>query len=247
VQASHWDLDRVLYAIQLLSETAYRIRSSDVPRILLESALLKLSRWEDWMTLQEILRILQRGAGPVDDAGRKAAAAAPRSAPGGPSRPSRGGRAPARGRSAPASGEPANPRRADAADSAPARLTIEGIRERWADVGAAVRKRGKLSVGNFLGEGKPSRYEDGVLHVAYPEKKKFIAKHLAKDEIRKLLDACTREVLGASIRITPEFARDEPAAPGTEGEPGGAPRPETDPAVKKVIDLFNGRIVGRED
>ena len=81
----------------------------------------------------------------------------------------------------------------------------------------------------------------------YPDTKRFISRHLENEEVRKLLAAAFREVLGEPLKMDAVFRGEEPSL-FEEPDPSPAPeRAEGDPEVKKVIDLFNGRVVGREE
>jgi DNA polymerase-3 subunit gamma/tau len=265
-EARGWDLDRLLYMIQVLDSAAYRMRTSEHPRVLLEAALLKLSRGEAWKSLREILGLLEGGALPdrPSDSGagrspsaRRAGRSSGASGPGrsGPSIQDGRGGGPRTGAPAGSDADRGGPRSTEDAgkgrprSSSPEVRSIEEVRERWPGVVDAIRRGGKVSVAAFLAEGEPARLAGDELHVTFAGKKRFIARHVETDEIRKLLADAFREGLGRSLRLVSEFQTDDPPLfAGSDGEPApGTARDESDPAVKKVLDLFEGRIVGREE
>ena len=60
-QAKNWSLDALLAGLEILSSTRARLRTSNHGRVLVEMALVRLSRLEELVSLTQLAQALARG------------------------------------------------------------------------------------------------------------------------------------------------------------------------------------------
>jgi len=147
-------------------------------------------------------------------------------------------------------GEPAGGSGAAASDrpgdaDASVELTLDSVRERFDRLLETVRRSGRPSISAFLAGGEVAAVEGRAVTLTFPATKRFVARQFEFPDTRKILDSSTEEVFGVRLTLVPRFVATEGEA-GEAEEPSRSSRP-TDPSVKQVLDLFDGRIVGRED
>lgn len=146
--------------------------------------------------------------------------------------------------SEPVASEPESP--PERPEPAAADLSREAIEEKWDAFLAAVQRRGRPSIAAFVRGGKLGACAGTTVELVFPPTKRFVAKQFELADTKKVLDASSEEVFGVKLRLTPSFtgaddkSEPEDAAPRRQRGP-------LDPNIKRVMDLFEGRIVGREE
>jgi len=249
-------LDVAVGRLQVLHETALKLRSSPHPRLAVELALVKLARMEDPRALGEALAYLKSIEGKLPlRAAVPGAPAPPRAAvaPPAPSAPQPPGPSELRSASAHAAGSAPSP--AAAADA----FDFARLRALWDQVVIECRER-LPQIAAFLSKGRlRGGREAGVFTLAVDSE--FSLKQLREPRRSRELEALVREVTGVPWRMGLELdlALAEvrsPAPAGVEARPppgGGNGRPaasrtapaslKDDPLVQKSAEIFRGKIL----
>jgi DNA polymerase-3 subunit gamma/tau len=232
-QAAGLTLEALLYSIQLTLEAKRRIKEGANPRIVLEVALVKMSRSADLVTLSEALR------GTVVAA---PAPAAPAAAPAAP--------APAAAEAEPAADadEPvplAAPAPAPAPAFAGVPTSLDEAQGAWPRVVATVKEKSVLAA-TLLREGRVTKFSADEIGFAMPPQfKDFHVKQLESPKNKVVIDAALQAVFGRKVglKITLESG-------GASGPAAAAKKPAdttADPGVKKILEAFGGsKVVGIE-
>jgi DNA polymerase-3 subunit gamma/tau len=224
--ASRWSLDSILAALQILSDARGRLRGSPNPRLVVELALCRVARLEDFAELGELIGRLNAGEGDGDAA------------------------APPKKKSDRLAPEPSPPVATKSESSAPAPrsdqprpLTLESFREAWPEVCEHLG----APLGNNLGRLDPSGLpEPGMLAVSVPPTYNWAADSCDTPESRSRIEAALRAVMGRPVAL-----RFERPAPTPRRPDATAPRPSTihpaelddDPLVQEVVKRFEARAV----
>ena len=223
-QAAGFTLEALLYFAQLILESKRRIKEGANPRIVLEVALVKMSRSADLVPLSEALRV--SAAAPTVPAAPKPRPAAEAEAGGAPPPP--------REEPVPAefTGTPGNLREAQAA---------------WPRVVAAVKEENLLA-GTLLGAGRVTRFGGSDLAFALPANfTKFHIDRLEDPKNRGAVEAAIQSVFGKKLVVaySLEAGGGDPAAARKAALPQGDAA--SDPGVKKILETFGGsKVVGIE-
>lgn len=248
-----WSLDAVLAALQILSEARGRLRGSSHGRLLVELALCRVARLEDFAELGELigrLSALGGGDGPPPPAKKKGpapeqapVAPQPREPvvpPAPPSIPTPANLAP----KPPATPHlsPAQSPETPVAGAVPRALSVESMREIWPDLSTVLGP----PLGSHLAKLSPAALpEPGVLVVTVPQGYNWLADACEKPEARAKVEAAIHKLINRPLTV--RFDR-----PASAAEPSGPrARPvavrhdelEADPLVQDVVKLFEARPV----
>ncbi len=273
-QAERFTADAVVAMLQVLTDSAKRSRRSDLGRVHLELALLELTRLPGLVSVEDLLERVEalRSSGSTGssrpeapDSGLKRDAPPvrpPDRPPAWPRTPDPSRIGPRPATSTPASSAPAEsgaqqPPPAPPATNAPKRgslepCNLETIRGGWPGVVECVRAK-RMSVSMLLAQAVPLELRGDELRLGFRKEFATLARHVESAESRALVEECLEEVFGTKLRVSasaigPEAdarSADAPSSPAFSAEPPGSPR-ESSPAVKKALQVFDGRIVGRE-
>lgn len=217
-EASKFTPEALLYDLQLTLEARRRFREGAPPRIVLETALVKMARCADLAPLSEVLR------------GGPSAALPARPTPPAPAGTEK--KEPPSAAPPPFEGTPVDTREAQAA---------------WPRVIALAREKSIL-VGTLLSEGRVVHYERGEIDFRLPAKfSRFHLDQLESPRNRPLIEAAVRSVFGekAVLRMGLEGggAVEAPARPPEQAGEDLT----SEPGVRKILETFGGsRIVGLE-
>jgi DNA polymerase-3 subunit gamma/tau len=221
-QAAGLTVEALLYFIQLVLESKRRIREGADARLVLEVALVKMSRAADLVTLSDALRM--------------SAPAAPASAPS--SAPAFAPRA-----------EEAEPAPAPAPAAFTGTPTsLDEAQSAWPRVVAAVKEKSVLS-GTLLKEGRVTRFAgDEIAFVLPGQFAKFHLDQLDGAKNRAAIDGALQSVFGRKLSFKVSLDRGgEAAAPAAKKSAPGAADATSDPGVKKILETFGGsKVVGIE-
>ena len=222
----------ILQKIRILTAAEAEARFATQPRVVLEMALLKLSRPEMDASIDGLAARLEALEHPE---GREATAKAadverplgprkPEAAP--PPRRAPRDRGPQGGADAVEAALPASASAEAASPGQPhAGIDIELVRARWEQLMDAVKQRTR-SVHAFLLESAPQAVEGNDLVLAV--RHKFHLENLRDDKNRRLVEELLGAVLGTSLRLRPVLG-EAAALPGAPA--GGVPPAATAPGV----------------
>ncbi len=263
--------EELLYAAAILQAARKEAKSSPQPRILLELALVRLSRIKDLVSLEELAASVG-GSAPAHRPSREAATptrlSAVAQAGGSPKSPPR--RAPSE-ETSPFDVEESAPKDQsvpekesapeDAGESAPlppapppapeGSLTMENVSERWPFIQSAVSAR-KVSTGAFLKNGVLARVQDDALVVAFSARWAFHRERLADREPLLLVEAVASEILGRPVKVKLEAARkgaggDRAVQLPPERSPAHRPDPAGGGAESSLSDTPDARAAADRD
>lgn len=136
-------------------------------------------------------------------------------------------------------------------------VTFEKIKMQWSAIINAVKSK-KIHLGSFLNEGFPSRIEGNTLEISFGKDNGFHIKTITQN--RKVIQEVIFELTGFRLNLVcKKNAADafnapqaEPQNDGSTGEKQGDVCPETMqdvtqiPMVKKVLEVFGGELVTKE-
>jgi DNA polymerase-3 subunit gamma/tau len=236
-QAAGFTLEALLYFVQLTLEAKRRIKEGASPRLVLEVALVKMSRSADLVTLSEALKGSVVAAAP--------APAAPAAAPAAPA-PKASEPEPAADADEPVPLAASAPAPAPAAAFSGVPTSLEEAQGAWPRVVAAVKEKSVLAA-TLLREGRVSKFSADELGFVMPSQfKDFHVKQLENPKNKGVIDGALQAVFGRKVGL--KITLDG----GGAGAPAGAPpkRPTdtaADPGVKKILEAFGGsKVVGIE-
>jgi DNA polymerase-3 subunit gamma/tau len=241
--AKRWALDSILAAMQILAEARARLRGSPHARLLVETALCRVARLEDFTQLEELLGRLSalesgNGSAPAKkklttDESRPFAPVSPPVPMPGPPPPA----PPADSLAPQANGAAPAPERLQ-----PPPLTVEAVEAGWQDL----LKRVGPALGVPLSQVKPSRVEaPDRLVIEVPASYNWVAEKCDSPESRARIEASLNALLRCTVSV--RFERVEPdsesAAPAAVPVAARADELAADPLVKQVVDLFDARRI----
>ncbi len=244
-QAQALPVDGWVSVLQLVAETRRRLRESTQPRVLVELLFVKLCRFGNLLSLADAVARLESGPGipVVASPARPAAPAEPMPA-----------FAAAPARTAPMPAPVASPRPAEPAPAAAA----SGGEGDWQRVLEAVKTR-RPTLHAVLREGRLLKFDAKQCVVGFGKGFSFHRAQAEEPEHRKIVEEVLAEVLGKTVAFGIEKTSEEgpprPFEEGAGGRPaaaaneGGAPPAIggsvlEDPAIRKVMEIFKGRITG---
>jgi DNA polymerase III gamma/tau subunit len=230
-QAAGLTLEALLYFIQLTLEAKRRIKEGANPRLVLEVALVKMSRSADLVTLTEALR------GTVVAAAPAAAPAAP------PSRPAEAEPAADADEPVPLAPAAAPPAPAPAFAGVP--TSLEEAQGAWPRVVAAVKEKSVLAA-TLLREGRVSKFSADEIGFVMPSQfKDFHVKQLEGAKNKGVIEAALQSVFGRKVGL--KITLESGGAPGPAAAPRRPADTTADPGVKKILEAFGGsKVVGIE-
>jgi len=222
-------IERILYIIYTLSNTIDFMRKTDMARIPFEAALVKLT--------------LDAGIAPIADIIKRMEALE--------------GRAltpEARMESVRPEPEAEGPKRQPALRQSG---SLEEILSSWTKVISYIKAK-KISIASYLQEGDPVALEGGTLTIGFAKEFQFHKEVLESADNKRIIEAAISQTLGLELRVLlivtgPVTARDRPAdedARDPDDSGGGNEAvsetviEETEPIVKKAIEMFGGKLAG---
>ena len=221
--ASKWQEDGLIYAMQLLSEMHARMARSPQSRGLLDVAIVKLARAQDFQLLRDFVAALRGGGAAAREVEKTLPFELPRAGP-----------------------------RESEEDAAVAARAMEGVPATvWDALLAALRTRGAL-VARTVEQHASVRLDEDVLRVNLPANFGLHKAALEKTEVREAIEGAVSGALGRPVRLevlcNAAEARD-PAAAASSAARRKTLREQAllDPAVRKVIEVFDASIIDVEE
>ncbi len=251
-QAGKLSLDTWMYMLQVFLEVKRRSRENVQSRVLLELAVLKLTRLDELRPLSDILERLQSLETRLSEGAAPAASPSPRavSAPAGKNRP-RTSTPAAEPRPASRRGEPPSPPPRRSRDAAPSQTSPAASGDAWSAVAEFVKRQSRalgaiLEAGCRLGS---LTQDAAVIYVQNKGHLAFVRADSARKLIAQAFESIGRPVQNLQIEPDPD-ADAADSSPGTsEGSKANdsksSPRAILDnPIVKEALERFNARITG---
>jgi len=213
--AADWQEAALVYAMQLLSETYARMARSPQTRGLLDVAIIKLARVDDFLRLQEFFSAVREG---VDlPSGKEVERALP-------FEPSAGG---------------------------PAQKIERLSGHAWQALVTAAAAKGAL-VGRILQQHASVKMEADTIRISLPGNFVPHKAALEKPDMRSAIEEAVSAALGRRIRL--EVACDgangaAPAPQRTDNARKKALREQVllDPAVRRILEVFDGNLIDVEE
>ena len=239
----------LLRIMQMLLDLESDLRRSPQPRFRVEIALVRAAKMGRAVDVATLLKKLE--AMPAQPQARRQAAgttAAPRTASkpatrtGPPPPPPREAPMPTAPEPAPAARDSSDQTVPEPAPPPAGPVDAQAVKEAWGRIVDGVMQA-QRSLGSFLQEGRLQRVEGSVLWLAFAEQDRFNMSQVEKN--RAVVEAMCEQVIGAPLRVRCTVdSGDTPAAEAglaaIEGQPAGA---DVNPAVKSVLDAFDGEVV----
>ena len=234
--AAVMEVEDLLRMMQSLLDLEADIKRSVQPRFRVEIALVHLALMGRSVDVGELLRRLQSlesaAPRPAPSSGRSKQAASPlpsaRNEQAAPPLPSACNEAAPRATAQQQAAAPAVP------SNATAGLSFDQVRTTWAELVHAVRAA-KPSLAHFLNGAALVGLEGHVLKLSFGTADRFAMTQVLKN--RESVEAIAEEKYGRRLRLEAIVKKgDQPA-------PQAASQPESDPALRSVLDTFDGELV----
>jgi len=263
-KSGRFTVEDLLYALNVLSAAHTMMRRSNITRVPLEMALVKLTRKESISSIGDILDRISSleerigGSGGIEEGAREEPVTEPdRSAPPEekpvtaqpdvPETNEDGG-----GGSGGADDSAVKDEEANTKED----MTLKQIAHAWPDVIKHIKNK-KISIASCLSEGEPISFKGSVMTLGFPKGYSFHREVIEKITNKRLVEATLSEILTKDVTL--EFTTtaerrnsgnnmdlqksypEEDILPD-ELNPDLPPHKD-DPIVDSALDIFNGRIV----
>jgi DNA polymerase-3 subunit gamma/tau len=247
-QAAKFPADALLYMLQILGDTRNKLKYVENQQILLEVAMVRLARWAEFESFDEILARLTSGGAksPEERRGKASDKSDPSDESDKTGAPDKAERA-AKSSAAAAQDPPMQEFRGEE----PPRVSDEGPKFEFAQTSAAetwnkalnqmYNRRGLLAAA--LGNGQLISFEGEEIVLGFGAEARFFMEQLQDPVKRREAESNLGEIMGRKITLRLEEI--EPAA--EEGpRPAPAEKPEVKrglpPIVKRAIQMFDGEL-----
>ena len=236
--AAAMEVEDLLRMMQSLLDLEADIKRSVQPRFRVEIALVHLALMGRSVDVGELLRRLQSlegtaprpAASPLPSSGRSERAAPPL-----PSGRNKQVASPSNLNEQAASPLPAQQQVAAPASNSAASLSFEQVRTTWAELVSAVRAA-KPSLAYFLNGAALDGLEGHVLKLSFGSADRFAMTQVINN--RESVEEIAEAKYGRRLRLEAVVKKDDqPTAPKA------ATPPEADPALRSVLDTFDGELV----
>ncbi|MBN1526440.1 MAG: DNA polymerase III subunit gamma/tau [Candidatus Omnitrophica bacterium] len=246
-EAAKFTVEEILYVIYTLSGTIDFIRKSNMARIPFEAALVKLTKAGSIVSLEEILRRIDKLEAP----------AAPACQPAHTSQADRSVKASSH-QAAISAEQPRTESVSTAPPSTvpsaqPASGVAGEVADKWDDILKRISTK-KMSVASYLQEGVPISVESDTVVIGFPKSCKFHKEAIDSPESRKVIEEALRFEVGRDLRVKLVLTDAISGKNGSEnggGEGAGLAGQaagkkgqgrEVDPLIKSALEMFGGEI-----
>ncbi|MDD5437354.1 MAG: hypothetical protein PHX20_07410, partial [Candidatus Omnitrophica bacterium] len=226
-EAAAFTVEETLYIIYTLANAMDFIKKSNLAKVPLEAALVKLTLKRPAVSLTEILKrveAIEKGYCRPETAASPVRMHAPEVKT-----------APSETKPKPSGGLPKS-------------AALEEISGSWQAIINHITPT-KISVASYLQEGYPASLEKNTLSIGFSKTMQFHKEVLESPDNRSLVEAAVKAVLGKELRVT--FILVEPQAlprprgayqyeDGDDISQEGAVKKEVDPIVKAAMEIFGG-------
>jgi len=258
-QSGNFTIEDLLYALNIFSAAYDIMRKSNISRVPLEMAIVKLTRKESIRPIGEIMDKISSLEEKINQGIQE---------PYIPKKPLKENKESVKPKGEATTKKEIEENTTEATvpeeeaikhDESPknGKITFQQIENIWFNVIKSVRVK-KISIASCLLEGEPVSYEKGVLTLGFPEGYSFHKEVIEEAHNKKLVEEALLEMLGEvmtlkfttikerrnSGNIEPEesYPEDEPFREGRES----ASEKHADPIVDSALNIFKGRIINNK-
>ncbi|MCX5678663.1 MAG: DNA polymerase III subunit gamma/tau [Candidatus Omnitrophica bacterium] len=228
-ESAKFTIEEMLYIIYTLSNAIDFMRKTDMARIPFEAALVKLTLNGGIVPLADIMKRIEalEGKTTAHQASIESAHVEPET-------------------------EESRPRIVPRQSG-----SLDEILSSWMKVISYIKAK-KISIASYLQEGDPIALEGNTLTIGFAKEFQFHKEVLESSDNKKTIETAIKDMLGLELRVLlivtePVTTRDrssnegarsaDDSGPGNETA-GEAAIEETDPIVKKAIEMFGGKLAG---
>ncbi len=221
-----FDQDRLLRMIEVVSQAREEMKRSEEVRLILEMAIIRLTKLEPTLSLDEVLRKIES----IEE---------------------RLGVMPAQGNllgAPPKRWEelPIEETVREGLEEEKPYLELENIKDTWGEVIKEIRKDSAVT-GAFLMEGEPIALKDDLLTIGFSEDFKFHKEQIEEKENRELIQKALNKVFGREFTIECRLSSTLQKEKETRAPQGMVLSEEEfieeEPVVKEALDIFEGEIL----
>ena len=224
--AEKFDVAALVYNITAIEKLRWSVRNSDTPRALLDAMLVRFALSEHFLNVDQLLTQLQSGTAPI----KKKQIEGPDTA------------AVSAARQIAPDSEP----------QLPPLTNLQSIKDHWQAILRIITETVGPATGGLLRSAVPTRFEDGVLALAFPPSAQMQKNMLERNGRTEQIQSLLSEHCQGPIKLELETAADEQ---GKADAVAGAPKTISqkrnelinDPAVKTVITGLDATITGIEE
>lgn len=144
---------------------------------------------------------------------------------------------------------PKPPPAASGAASAPETQSLAGLIRLWPSVLEWIKQQ-RIALGNFLGCATVVGYESGVVTLGFSSQHEFHRQNAEKRENRDLIRTAFERILGGRVRVVCATIDETPSEAGAPAQPPASAQEidrqalaAQDPAVKRLVEAFDGTII----
>ena len=248
-QSANFTIEDLLYFINVLSGAYDMIRRSNMSRIPLEMAVIRITRSDSIRSLGEILKEVSRLEEKIsenmgDDYVEKE--------PGPP-----GKEEPLRQPEQPQQPGQQSQQQPEETPVIEGDINLKSIEDIWLNVINNVKAK-KISIASCLAEGEPVSYNGEVVMLGFTKSHSFHREVIEKPQNKIIVEGVISEILGKELRLqfTTIEARREPNNAAFENQAGEEAIPmealdaeaehAKDPIVGSALDIFKGRVVNNK-
>ena len=221
-----FDQDRLLRMIEVVSQAREEMKRSEEVRLILEMAIIRLTKLEPTLSLDEVLRKIES----IEE---------------------RLGVMPAQGNllgAPPKRWEelPIEETVREGLEEEKPYLELENIKDTWGEVIKEIRKDSAVT-GAFLMEGEPIALKDDLLTIGFSEDFKFHKEQIEEKENRELIQKALNKVFGREFTIECRLSSTLQKEKEIRAPQGMVLSEEEfieeEPVVKEALDIFEGEIL----
>ncbi|MCG2676051.1 DNA polymerase III subunit gamma/tau [bacterium] len=235
-----FDQDRLLRMIEIVSQAREEMKRSERVRLILEMAVVKLTRLKLTVSVDEILGKIES----IEERLGIMPAQEELSIEEVPTRLRRGFGGQEEG--APAEKIKDETSYPPTLNLRRAGLELGGIKDAWGEVVKEIRKDSAVT-GAFLMEGEPIALKDDLLTIGFNEDFKFHKEQIEERENKELIQKALNKVFGKEFTIECRLTNIPRARSETVAQKGMAMSKEEfiekEPVVKEALDIFGGEIL----
>lgn len=238
-ESAKFAMEKILYVIYTLANAVDLIRKTDMARIPLEAAMVKLTLEDSLIPLPDLLKRVE---------------ALERSSPAPVPRADIPRRAPEDVKSriivSDQEPEPA-PEKDGGVPDIVQTDNIDEILADWNKVISAIKTR-KMSIASYLEEGDPMRLEGKTLTIGFAKQFQFHKEVLESADNRKLIEGAIKEMLGRDLKVdlvvtgsgSAKALSGSAAGQDDASGRGGGTEEDPDPIVNEALKMFGGKLAG---
>jgi DNA polymerase-3 subunit gamma/tau len=258
-QGGKFELDSILYCITVLMKTQQRMKQQGMNRLLLEMAMIKMSKQDNILPASELMKQVQELQSQFNSQSPKVVkgfAYTPDHQQGYKTRSLKSSQInniPPQNIAEPPLIEPQQyGQSGDSFDEDDSGLSIDVVNKVWPHIIRSVRKQ-KISLGTYLAEGRPIEVEKNRVKVGFPDECEFHRENLVEAQNLKIIEGAASQLLNKNIRLDmikcerlpQELINDEPEPEESFGiaDPDSQEETDMDDFIQSAIDVFKGRIV----